>query len=424
MLVASLILQNGYVHGASLKGRVIDSETNEPLFGVTVICREVALAFSDDKGYFTLQLDNMNPLDTVLFRHISYHELLVPLSRLNLDLTVRMECRFISLSEVTVTPTNFKKLVQSIVAQFKKSAPAQPYWTKIHQTHSLTYRGELAGYVEYTGHMLCMGRAIANPFVENKWFPEHVRRIKENPNVPLIFGDEYRIRFSENSIQSLWVEYRFFDVIHPLGKNHNCYEVRVDSAVTMDGKDYWALSYRQNAPLVVAGWLLSNSSGQMWIEKNSKKLVRLKGSCNQGDTRVTQADIDYGTFEGKVVPRKMYVSVINNRNLRGVRAQDKVLYESRILFTEADSKQVKKYKNDYMGVICELLFAEAPFEPEYWIRFPVFGNMNFSEGAQQPIYRNPDEPPIQELKLSTETGLQQMKKEIESLTWKTIQPNQ
>ena len=423
-LAAILFVWHCPMKGDTLTGLVVDSENNEPLFGVTVMCRGVAVAFSDDEGRFTLTTDTLQPQDTVFFRHISYHEQAVVLSLLRTDSVVRMESRFFSLSEVTVTPVNYQKLIKAIVTKYKKSTPAQPYWTKIHQSQSLTHRGESAGYVEYTGYMLCMGSDINSPFIENKWIPEHIRRAKENPTVSLIFGDQYRVRISENSIKSLWVEYRFFDVTHPLGKYHKNYEVRVDSSFTVDGKAYWALSYRQKTRIVVAGWTLSNNSGQMWVEKNTNRLTRLTGNCNQGNNFVTQASIEYGTFDNKVVPREMQVSVIKNINLRGSRAQDKILYESRILFSEADNRKMKKYMNDYVEVFEEMIVTKLPYEPEYWTTFPPKDNMNFAEGAQLPIFRYPDDPDIQNLRISSQTGMQKMKNEISTLSWKTIQPIQ
>jgi len=160
----------------------------------------------------------------------------------------------------------------------------------------------------------------------------------------------------------------------------------------------------------------------MWVEKNTNRLTQLTGNCNQGNNFVTQASIEYGTFDNKVVPCEMQVSVINNIKLRGSRAQDKILYESRILFSEADHRKMKKYMNDYVEVFEEMMITELPYEPEYWTTFPPKDNMNFVEGAQTPIFRYPDDPGMQNLRISTQTGMQKMKNEISTLSWKTIQP--
>ena len=460
LVIIFVFLCHYQAHGASLTGFIVDSETNEPLFGVALISHDKTLAFSDDEGRFSLPLEKLQSQDIVLFRHLSYHDKAVVLSRLHTDTVVRMENRFFSLSAVTITPINHQNLIKSIRTKYEKSAPAQPYWTKIHQTQSLTYRGESAGYVEYTGNMLCMGRDVTNPFIENKWLPEHIRRTKENPTVSLMMGDENRVRFSEKSINNLWLEYRFFDIVHPLGKYHKCYAFRVDSSFTVDGKDYWALSYRQKERIVVVGWSLNNISGQMWIEKNTNTLARLTGSCNQSDTYVTQVGIHYGTFDNKVVPRELSISVLYNKHIRGRRLQDKILYESRISFVEADNrKQKKKYKGDYNNVLSELIVPELPFDPEYWLQFPMSEKMDFSkdaklpiyrdnndavihiepeyrwifpindtmdftEGAKQPIFRDTNDATLQEFQIWTKKGQQQMKNEMEQLTWKKIQPVQ
>ena len=410
------------VQGTSLTGFVVDSKTNEPIFGVTLICQGAALAFSDDEGRFTLPVDNLQPEDIVLFRHISFQEQTVALSRLRLDSVVRMENRFISLSEVTVTPDNRQKLLKSIVAKYKKSAPAQPYWAKIHQAHSLTFRGKPAGYVEYTGYMLCMGSEVNDPFYENHWIPEYVRRTTEDPTIALIFGGQDRVRFSEASISSLWTGYRFFDVTHPLSKRNNAYAVSVDSVITVNGKDFFVLSYQQTGRINVVGLSIKNNSGQMWIEKNTNQLAHLTGNCNVGDLFVIQLDIAYGTSDNYVIPRDMHISVIQNKTLRGNRTQEKLMCESRISFSEADSRKQKKFKREYVGFFEEFLVTELPYNAYYWSRFPIAGNIDFQAGAKLPIWRNENDPDIQALRLDAQTMLQQMKNEIQSSTWKTIQP--
>jgi len=98
--------------GASLKGIIVDSESDEPLFGVAVIYRDAPVAFSDDRGYFILPIDNVQPQDVILFRHLSYHDKSVSFNRLCSDTVVRMENRFFSLSEVPITPINYQKLIK------------------------------------------------------------------------------------------------------------------------------------------------------------------------------------------------------------------------------------------------------------------------------------------------------------------------
>ena len=424
-VLSILLACNGFICGASLTGMVVDSETKEPVFGVSLYYRDVAISFSDDNGRFFLQLDKLELQEAIVFRHISFHDKTVVISILQTDSVVEMENRFYSLSEVTVTPVDSKKLIQSIVAKYRQTAPMQPYWSKIHQTQTLTYMGELAGYVEYTGYMLCMGSDIKDPFIGNKWFPEHVRRIKENQRVSVIFGDEYRIRYSEISIEYLWDAYRFFDVMHPLGKFNKKYELRVDSLFTMEGKEFWALSYRQIGIISVAGWNYASNTGQMWIEKNTHSLVRLTGSCNRGVMYVTQFSIDYGTFDDKVAPYAMAISMIRNKTSRGARAQDKILCESRIYFSEADSRKGKKYQKEYRKYHYmheTVTIADFPYEPEYWKTFTAYNNMNFTEGANMPVYISPDDPLIQELLPYSQAANQYMKEEIQLLNWKTIQP--
>ena len=161
----------------------------------------------------------------------------------------------------------------------------------------------------------------------------------------------------------------------------------------------------------------------MWIEKSSHTLAKLTGSCNQGDRFATQLSIAYGTFDNTVIPREMHVSVIQNKNLQGRKIQDKIMYESRISFTEAAGRQQKKNKDEYLEVYGEMMVAELPYEPDYWKQFPAKSEMNFAEGAPLPIFRHEDDPEMQRIRISTLNCQRQMKKEITSLSWGKIQPN-
>ena len=409
-----------HVYGANLAGVVVDSETNEPVFGVSIIYGGAIVAFSDDEGHFKLTLNNIKPQDTVLFRHISYHDKAVEVSLLRTNSVVRMENRFFSLAEVTVVPVSLKNIIKDIVAQFQKTAPAQPYWAKIHQSQMLTYRGKSVGYVEYTGHMLYMGRDVTNAFIENKWIPEHIRRIRENPIISFMIDDNNRIRYSERSIDHAWLDYRFFDVAHPLGKLHKKYSFKIDSSFIADEKKYLAISYQQKDNILIDWWSLSKSNGQLLIEQSSNKLVKLTGNTNREDSHVTQLTIKYETFNHRIVPYEINMSVIRNKNNNDEQLQDMLLLESCISFTEVADRRVKNYKLDYNSVMTELAIPEFPYEPEYWTQFPEKKDMDFEEGATLPIYSTFYNERMKYIQGFAEKNMPIIKNEISKLKWEKI----
>jgi len=415
-------LCNCYAYGSKVTGIVVDSETNEPLFGVSVYYGGVPVAFSDDEGRFTLTLDKIKLQDTVLLHHMSYYNQMVVVNRLRTDPVVRMDSRFFSLAEVRIKPVNQKQIIKDIVAQFQKTAPVKPYWTKIHQTQTLTLKGEVGGYVEYTGHILCMGRDITNAFIENQWIPEYVRRTRENPYISNMMSDIHRDRISERLIDFVWLDYRFFDVAHPLGKFHNHYTFRLDSFFTVEEKDYIAISYKQKKRIEINLWSLNDCNGQLCVEKGSKTLVKMSGNTNRDNFNVTQLTIEYGNFNHRVVPREIKMSVISNQNEKKEKLQDKLLIESCISFTEAADRQGENYSGDYNAIMPDMLIQDFPYEPEYWTQFAEKRNMDFAEGAKLSIYKNlySGDDEIQYYQLFLRKNMPIIKNEISKLTWEKI----
>ena len=422
LFIMLIFLCHYQAYGDVLTGMVVDSETNEPLFGVTVFYDGAPVAFSDDEGRFTLTLDNMQPQDSVFFRHISFHNQTVTAGRLRTDPVVRMESRSVSIGEVSVKPANHKKIINDIIAQYQKSAPKQPYWAKVHQTQTLTFRGEESGYVEYTGHILCMGRDIANAFIENQWIPEHVRRTKENPSISHMIGDPLRVRLSERLIDFMWLDYRFFDVAHPLGQFNKQYAFRIDSVFTLEGNDYWAISYQQQKKIEINFWQLSECKGQLWVDKNSNMLIKLSGNTNRDDFNVTQLTIDYGTFNHRVVPYEINMSVIGNQNIRKEKLPEKLLLESRVSFSEASDRQERNYKGDYNVIMPDMLIEDMRYELGYWAQIPGKTNIDFIEGANSQIYWNYYDERVLYFQKFLKDNLPIIQNEISKLTWGKIIP--
>ena len=403
----------------TISGRIIDVDTDEPLFGVAVICNNVPVAFSDNEGRFDLPLDDLQPKDTILFRHLSYHVKSVVVSHLHSDTIVRLENRFFSLSEVSITAINYKKIIKDITAKYKQLALTQQYWTKVHQTQTLTCKGNFAGYVEYTGYMLCMGNELGYPFIQNQWIPEHIRRTKEDSIVSQILGRQYRNRFSEYFICNTWMVYRFFDVAHPLGKYHNYYTIKVDSSFSTGGKDYWAVSFRQTKRIVIKNRVLTNINGQICIEKETNTPTSLTGSCDQSNLFAAQINLEYGIFDNKILPRDMTISVVQNKDFKGKELiHYKIMYENRISFSEAAIRK----KGKFTEILSEWIVPDFLYEPEYWQSFPMKDSMDFSESAEIPIMQ--PIPPHQYFRNWAQINYQQAKIEIEQLLWKRIQPAQ
>ena len=393
---------------SSLEGSIIDDETNEPIYGVVIAHDNKTISFSDDKGNFILHTEALQWNDSVTFKHLGYYSVTLPLSSLSNDSIVRLKSRYYELSEVSVQPISQKKLMKAIIKQFQRSAPQTPYWTDIHQTQSLVLNGKPSGYFECTGKIFNVGRSITNPFITNKLYPEHVRRTKEEVK----FIDQNRLRISESLIN--WLEYRFWDVIHPLGSHNKYYSFRVDSSFISDNKSYLAIYFQQTKPIRVVGWSLLKINGQMWIDRGTNSLVKLFANFSR-DSWGSQLEINYAICDDYIIPKTMYMSVVWDS-----RRQQKIFSENYISFTKMVLSPNKKYKGEYNSFYHEVLIPGMPYEPAYWSQYPNNKGLKdeqFIEGENEQIRINPD---MWDNQIFQEIN-QQIKNEIKELIWKDIE---
>ncbi len=407
----------------SITGKVIDNDSNEPVFGVALIYRNTPVTFSDDRGHFTLQLENASLNDSISFKHLSYILQPVPLERLQSDSVIRLHNCFYNIDAVTVQPIDHKKLVKAIVVQFQQSAPSKPYWSNIRQTQILTCKGNLSGFLEYTGKMLCMGRSIKNAFIENKWYPEHIRRTKEEYNFAMMMNDWYRLRMGEAFTNFAWTEYRFFDIAHPLGKYHKHFVFNVDSSVIVNYKNCWSVSFRQKDPINVSSWPLLNMSGYIYVDKVTDRLVQISSSFSRGTLSSSQINVAYGTCNSWIIPKEIDIAIIRNKTEKGSRIQQKVLIENKVVFISANILQKKQYKGEYNSFKPELIIPKMSYTSEYWTSFTsewdnMWKDIQFIEGAQEQIFRDGE---ISESSINwSQQAQQQIETEIKTIEWKDI----
>ncbi len=102
-LVAILIFFNFSAQAQQMEGLVLDSDSKEPIQGVTIINKHAStLVLSDVTGYYTIQVSTG---DTLVFSHTSYKTFteLVPFAIGKRYKTILMKQKLYKLKETTVT---------------------------------------------------------------------------------------------------------------------------------------------------------------------------------------------------------------------------------------------------------------------------------------------------------------------------------
>ena len=417
LLAICLIVSSLFAKGQNsvLEGFVIDDETNEPIYGIIIEHNNVIISFSDDNGRFVVQTDTLQWNDSITFRHLSYHNVTLPLKNLSNDSIVRLKSSYYELDAITIQPESQKKRINAIIKQFRRSSLQNPYWTDIHQTQSIILNGKPSGYIECTGKMFNLGLSETIPYMGNVLYPEHVRRTKEDVK----YLDQQILRISEHTL--LYHLYRFFDVAHPLGSYNKNFVFSVDSAFVSNNKSYLAVSFQLKKHSNYHLRDMANFNGHMWIDIETNSLEKLLGSFNFRSV-FTQLEINYGKCDSYIVPQTIHLFHIHEQTVRGRRQPQKVLSENYISITAMAHSLMKKYKGEYGTIVYHpILIPGMPYEPEYWSQYPNkhgITDQQFIEGVNEQIFIN--ELTKQKMDLFHQID-RQIKNEIKGLTWKRIE---
>lgn len=104
------------------RGRVIDTETNQPLIFATVTVHETNIAtVTNIEGEFVIKVPNEDKKKGLEFSYIGYNPKLVPFSEMRENgyrNIISLEPARISLQEITVTPISPREIVEKAIAAF------------------------------------------------------------------------------------------------------------------------------------------------------------------------------------------------------------------------------------------------------------------------------------------------------------------
>jgi hypothetical protein len=134
----------------TLKGRVLDAQTLEPLAYATIGIPEIALGnITNIDGAFLLKVSKKIASKNVLVSHIGYQTKSVPLALLQFgSVDIHLNTDFISIQEVIIRNIDPKQLVRDALAKINKNYSQQPVYSNSFYREGVSKNGKYQNYSE------------------------------------------------------------------------------------------------------------------------------------------------------------------------------------------------------------------------------------------------------------------------------------
>lgn len=366
-----LALDSVIAQDLKIEGKIIDQNTNDPIFGALVLYSGKAIAFSDDAGYFQFSLTNPMPKDSIIISHLSYQNKTISLLVLKSDTNIILiEERTFPIDEVSVKPIKVGKVLKEIKNQFRHSYPPLPCWGEANYSQLISYKGNPCNYLECNGNTLLIGNKEKNPFVKTFFIPSQVRRTKEKPILAkALLGPidaAQRLQVSGLYMNSVLTEYRFFEVCHPLNSHlSNSFNFTLDSITNINNTSCYLFSFTQKNKIGCVGWNIYGMKGQLWVDNNNFNLLKVMCVFNRGDVTSSQIDVEYRYLGNIIYPLNISIKYIHNKYFTKILSQ-KIFVESNINLGKIDVTE-RDYARKYNYEI-ESYLPYFKYNKAFWMQ--------------------------------------------------------
>lgn len=167
-LSSSVILITGAVDNSyiTIEGKVIDSETKEPLIFVTVTAEGTNIGtVTNTEGMFTLNIEKGIQVEEIIFKHLGYKNKTVPLIRFTTEENIiKMDSYFVPLEEVVVRPENPYEILTEVLNKIPQNYSADA------NKHMAFYRETIKNKRKYVSISEAVVEIFKAPYNDNMAF--------------------------------------------------------------------------------------------------------------------------------------------------------------------------------------------------------------------------------------------------------------
>ncbi|MCL3781697.1 carboxypeptidase-like regulatory domain-containing protein [Prolixibacteraceae bacterium JC049] len=165
--------------GFSIKGRLIDKSTKEPLPYANIIYLKKAIGTTSNlDGIFQLHLNDANEKDSIRIQYIGYSPLILTLKEAaNLN-TFQLYPKLKELAEVKVKPQKFKlrKFIKTSIDLYNKNKRNEPHIAYGHYREYASYNNKYVMFTEALGYSIYSStRVNISPLANYNFFCQNTK---------------------------------------------------------------------------------------------------------------------------------------------------------------------------------------------------------------------------------------------------------
>lgn len=399
-----------FAQNIKVTGVILDKESQKPIFGTAVWVEENIMGFSDVDGKFSFTLDTTQINTTVAFVHITYEEIIIPFENFdNNKIIIELSPKYNKLSEVVISASNQTLTTKDIIKKASKKLDEinreAPYWSSINYKQIIYLNGNPHSYLEFDGNIFMVGEH-RNPGIGPLLAPNQIRRTTEAPEIVFTWwgkkADEKDFLLKQEGgrfANTDWINYRFFEVAHPLGKKGGDFEFQLEGSEVIEGKEFYVIYYHQNKEISLKGRWLDYMHGKLWIAKDDFALEKATTGFRFERIGYHSYTVDYSVQQNTLYPSKIEISGYKFPT-PGEDAPN-VVITAEATFKNIDYTERENYRLEIPTG--SWIIESGKYDPDYWKDHPIQNvkfknalleiagkndlNTIFEEGAQEKEYK-------------------------------------
>lgn len=363
-------------------GKILEKETNIPVFGAAIIIEDNVISVSDENGIFKIRNKEYDGSSSFIITHMSYNTEEFQLAELMTDeeFTVFLEPKIEVLEAVTLNTIPNKEVLKNMFDQFKKTYKYEEYLAPVKYDQIIKNGSSVEALLQMDGYVY-MPMNTQNPFIYPNLLPEQLRRTKENREVgKKWFVSAGKKEYPYNQLsgifaRTIWQNYGMFEVFNPLNrKEKRFYTYNLSGIRNLAGKKVYAIKFKQKKEMSKKGWSIHYVHGEILIDYSTFLVKSITYNFKVENLSFNSFIVDYELHNNRLFPAK--IKLMNYRFSEKDEGIENIVIEGILEFGEF-AKYKKDVKLDFQPH--KLWIAQqAKYDPEYW-EDRSFLNKDFKE---------------------------------------------
>jgi hypothetical protein len=324
--------------------KVVESETDTPIYGAVITVNDSILASTDDNGVFKIAIIPHSK-SKICITHIAYEPICFE-NTTEIPSKIVLKPHITQLEEVVVYRKkdfdikDFVKRIRKVYKNTMESGFSVPF-----KARELSFGEKGMNY--YTE---LDGRGIFASLLNTKIFDMPTFIVCQARFIEVVYPDPFSLS-----------KYNFYIANHPLKKS-SYYNFWLEATENINGKAYWVLCYKLKKKIVNETRYFIHSEGKMWIDCDSYKLSKERFSIAFEEKSLVEGDIFYTPIDGYLITNKISFTLKNYQSKRDF---------AHILLDFYIPQNRQLYKNLVTPELLACSRKKIVYDKDYWQKYPI-----------------------------------------------------